>query len=173
MFKSDLLGGTNVYKKLFIGVAGLLFLIFILNYFNQANEISNSINQEAGQVEVTGKIENKDNALAALKVLETNLEAANQEDIDLYVRTLVPSARESTKEEMSTFFKEFDVEHTLLEFKVTKEYENRIQVQARQKTINKGTNKYRNHITEANHTFVKIEDQWFIEETAMSDTQFI
>lgn len=162
-----------MYKKIFIAVAGLLFLIFVLNYFNKANELSDSINQEAGQVEITGKIENKDDALAALKVLETNLQAATDEDIDLYISTLVPSAREATQKEMSAFFEEYDVEHTLLEFKVTKEDGTRIQVQARQKTVNKGTNKYRNHITVANHTFVKMDGEWFLEETAMSDTQFI
>lgn len=162
-----------MYKKIFIAVAGLLFLIFVLNYFNKANELSDSINQETGQVEVTGKIENKDDALAALKVLETNLQAATDEDIDLYISTLVPSAREATQKEMSAFFEEYDVEHTLLEFKVTKEDGTRIQVQARQKTVNKGTNKYRNHITVANHTFVKMDGEWFLEETAMSDTQFI
>ena len=162
-----------MYKKIFIAVAGLLFLIFVLNYFNKANELSDSINQEAGKVEVTGKIENKDDALAALKVLETNLQAATNEDIDLYISTLVPSAREATQKEMSAFFEEYDVEHTLLEFKVTKEDGTRIQVQARQKTVNKGTNKYRNHITVANHTFVKMDGEWFLEETAMSDTHFI
>lgn len=162
-----------MYKKMFIAVAGLLFLIFVLNYFNKANELSDSINQEAGQVEITGKIENKDDALAALKVLETNLQAATDEDIDLYVSTLVPSARDATQKEMSAFFEEYDVEHTLLEFKVTKEDGTRIQVQARQKTVNKGKNKYRNHITVANHTFVKMDGEWFLEETAMSDTQFI
>lgn len=162
-----------MYKKIFIAVAGLLFLIFVLNYFNKANELSDSINQETGQVEVTGKIENKDDALAALKVLETNLQAATDEDIDLYISTLVPSAREATQKEMSAFFEEYDVEHTLLEFKVTKEDGTRIQVQARQKTVNKGKNKYRNHITVANHTFVKMDGEWFLEETAMSDTQFI
>ena len=162
-----------MYKKMFIAVAGLLFLIFVLNYFNKANELSDSINQEAGQVEITGKIENKDDALAALKVLETNLQAATDEDIDLYVSALVPSARDATQKEMSAFFEEYDVEHTLLEFKVTKEDGTRIQVQARQKTVNKGKNKYRNHITVANHTFVKMDGEWFLEETAMSDTQFI
>lgn len=162
-----------MYKKMFIAIAGLLFLIFVLNYFNKANELSDSINQEAGQVEITGKIENKDDALAALKVLETNLQAATDEDIDLYVSTLVPSARDATQKEMSAFFEEYDVEHTLLEFKVTKEDGTRIQVQARQKTVNKGKNKYRNHITVANHTFVKMDGEWFLEETAMSDTQFI
>ncbi|GGI65575.1 MULTISPECIES: hypothetical protein [Enterococcus] len=162
-----------MYKKMFIGVAGILFLIFVLNYFNQANKISDNINQEAGEVEVTGKINNQEEALAALAVLEKNLQAANDEDLDLYVSTLVPSAREATKKEMAAFFEEYDVEHTLLEFKVTKDDGERIQVLARQKTINKGSNKYRNHITEANHTFVKIDGEWFLEETSMSDTQFI
>ncbi|MFC7054820.1 hypothetical protein ACFQOY_02440 [Enterococcus alcedinis] len=94
-----------MYKKMFIGVAGILFLIFVLNYFNQANKISDNINQEAGEVEVTGKINNQEEALAALAVLEKNLQAANDEDLDLYVSTLVPSAREATKKKWPPFLR--------------------------------------------------------------------
>lgn len=159
-------------KKMFIGVVGLLFLIFVLNYFNKATEISDNITQEAGEVEIKGKIKNQEDVLAAFALLEKNLQAANDEDLEAYASTLVPSAREATKKEMATFFKEFDVKHTLLSFEVTKEDGERILVKARQKTVNEGKNEYRDHITEANHTFVNIDGEWLLEETAMSDTQF-
>lgn len=159
-------------KKIFIGAAGLIFLVFILNYFNKANEISNEINREPGQVEIKGKVTNEQDVLAVYELLEKNLQAANDEDIETYLSTLVPSAREATKKEMIPFFEKYDVKHTLVAFEVTKEDGKRILVKARQKTVNEGKEKYRNHITEANHTFVKVDGEWLLEETAMSDTQF-
>ncbi|MHC5268728.1 hypothetical protein ACYSNO_06000 [Enterococcus sp. LJL98] len=159
-------------KKILIGLAGLIFLVFVLNYFNQASEISNQINQKPGQVEIKGKITNEEDVLAVYALLEKNLQAANEEDLETYLSTLVPEAREATKKEMVPFFETYDVKHTLVSFEVIKEDGERILVKARQKTVNEGTEKYRNHITEANHTFVKIDGEWLLEETAMSDTQF-
>lgn len=159
-------------KKMFIGVVGLLFLVFILNYFDKANEISNNITQEAGEIEIKGKITNQEDVQAVFDLLEKNLQAANDEDLETYLSTLVPDAREATKKEMAPFFKTYDVKHTLLAFEVRKEDGERILVKTQQRTENKGTEEFRNHVTEANHTFVKIDGEWFIEETAMSNTQF-
>lgn len=160
-------------KKGLIALAGVLFLILIVNYFNKAQNITDNINQEAGQVEVTGKIENQTEALAALAVLETNLAAANDKDIERYASTLVPEAREATKKEIEKTFAEYDLEHTLLSFEVLSQTDDLLQVKTQQKTINLGKNKYRNHITEAHHTFVKEDGQWLIKEVSMSNTQFI
>ena len=160
-------------KKGLIALAGVLFLVLLVNYFNKAQNITDNISQEAGQVEVTGKIENQTEALAALAVLETNLAAANDKDIDRYVNTLVPEAREATKKEIEKTFAEYDLEHTLLSFEVLSQTDDLLQVKTQQKTINLGKNKYRNHITEAHHTFVKEDGQWLIKEVSMSNTQFI
>ncbi|MBM7709988.1 hypothetical protein [Enterococcus lemanii] len=160
-------------KKGFIAVAGLLFLVLIVNYFNQAQEITDNIQQEAGQVEITGKIKDETQAQAALAVLQTNLTAANEKDLALYIQTLVPEAREATKSELEKTFAEYDLEHTLLSFEVMKQTDDLLQVKTQQKTINLGKNKYRNHITEAHHTFVKEDGQWLIKEVSMSNTQFI
>lgn len=160
-------------KKGLIALAGVLFLVLLVNYFNKAQNITDNISQEAGQVEVTGKIENQTEALAALAVLETNLAAANDKDIERYASTLVPEAREATKKETEKTFAEYDLEHTLLSFEVLSQTDDLLQVKTQQKTINLGKNKYRNHITEAHHTFVKEDGQWLIKEVSMSNTQFI
>lgn len=160
-------------KKGLIALAGVLFLVLLVNYFNKAQNITDNISQEAGQVEVTGKIENQTEALAALAVLETNLAAANDKDIERYASTLVPEAREATKKEIEKTFAEYDLEHTLLSFEVLSQTDDLLQVKTQQKTINLGKNKYRNHITEAHHTFVKEDGQWLIKEVSMSNTQFI
>lgn len=160
-------------KKGLIALAGVLFLVLLVNYFNKAQNITDNISQEAGQVEVTGKIENQTEALAALAVLEANLAAANDKDIERYASTLVPEAREATKKEIEKTFSEYDLEHTLLSFEVLSQTDDLLQVKTQQKTINLGKNKYRNHITEAHHTFVKEDGQWLIKEVSMSNTQFI
>lgn len=160
-------------KKGLIAVAGLLFLILIVNYFNKAQNITDNINKEAGQVEVTGKMKDQTEALAAMAVLEENLKAANDKDIERYISTLVPEAREATKKEIEKTFAQYDLEHTLLSFEVLKQTDDLLQVKTQQKTINLGKNKYRNHITEAHHTFVKENGQWLIKEVSMSNTQFI
>lgn len=160
-------------KKGLIALAGVLFLVLLVNYFNKAQNITDNISQEAGQVEVTGKIENQTEALAALAVLEANLAAANDKDIERYASTLVPEAREATKKEIEKTFAEYDLEHTLLSFEVLSQTDDLLQVKTQQKTINLGKNKYRNHITEAHHTFVKEDGQWLIKEVSMSNTQFI
>lgn len=159
-------------KKVFVGIAGLIFLIFILNNVNKANDMNDKINQEAGAVEIKGNITNEEDVYAVYDLLERNLQAANDEDVETYLQTLIPEAREATKKEMTTFFETYDVEHTLLSFEVRKEDGERILVKTQQRTVNEGTEEFRNHITEANHTFVKIDGEWFIEETAMSNTQF-
>ena len=46
-------------------------------------------------------------------------------------------------------------------------------VAAQQKTVNQGQNDYRDHITQAHHTFVLENGQWKIKETVMTNTEFI
>jgi ketosteroid isomerase-like protein len=46
-------------------------------------------------------------------------------------------------------------------------------VAAQQKTISPKDSSYRDHITEAYHTFVKEADGWKIQETVMTNTEFL
>ena len=79
----------------------------------------------------------------------------------------------ATKKEMDQFFKDYDLSHELLSFKVVKQESDSMLVEARQQTLNVGKKKYRNHITQAHHTFVKVGEEWLIKETSMTDTEFI
>ena len=124
-------------------------------------------------VSITGKVTNKTDAQACLTQLKANLAAATNEDGEAYVATLVESARKATKKEMAQFFKEYDLSHQLLSFNVVKQEDTSMIIEAQQKTINLGKKKYRNHITQARHTFVKVADVWLIKETSMTNTDFI
>lgn len=157
-------------NKLFLIMISLLALVVIFSVLT--NRSSDKIATNTA-IEIEGTISNQEDALAAFETLETNLKAANDEDVDLYVTTLVSDAREDTKKEMQAFFDEYDLENTLLSFKVLKQEKNRMLIETQQKTINKGKNKYRNHIAEAHHTFVKENGKWVIEETNMTNTHFV
>lgn len=133
--------------------------------------------QSESGIKITGNIKNKKVIEDGIEVIETNLKAVNKKDMPTYLSTLVKSAQEDTKEEMSQFFKEFTVENELLEIKVLDETTDRLLLQAQQKTTapsdKKQKEKYRNHISTANHTLVKEDGEWKIAETIMTDTQFI
>lgn len=157
-------------NKLFLIMISLLALVVIFSVLT--NRSSDKIATNTA-IEIEGTISNREDALAAFETLETNLKAANDEDVDLYVTTLVSDAREDTKKEMQAFFDEYDLENTLLSFKVLKQEKNRMLIETQQKTINKGKNKYRDHIAEAHQTFVKENGKWVIEETNMTNTHFV
>ncbi len=158
-------------KKIIVGLLAVLLLVWAGNFVIRKQRTVEI--PTASGITIQGMITDQDAALAAFATLETNLKAANAEDVELYVSTLVTSAHEETKKEMRKFFKAYDIEHTLLSFEVVKQEDNRMLVKAQQKAINKGSKKYRDHITEANHTFTKENGKWVIEETAMSNTKFI
>jgi hypothetical protein len=157
-------------NKLFLGMISLLAIVIVFSVLTNRTNDNVTTNTD---IEIEGKISNQEDALAAFETLETNLQATNNEDVDLYVTTLVATAREDTKKEMQAFFDEYDLENTLLSFKVLKQEENRMLVETQQKTVNKGKNDSRDHIAEAHHTFVKENGKWVIEETNMTNTHFI
>ena len=133
--------------------------------------------QSESGITITGNIKNKEVIEEGITVIETNLKAVNQKDMSAYLSTLVNSAQADTKKEMKKFFKDFSVENELLEIKVLDETPDKLLLQAQQKTTapsnKKQKEKYRNHISTANHTLVKEDGKWKIAETIMTDTQFI
>lgn len=112
-------------------------------------------------------------AMQCFDLLQANLEAASSKDIDTYVATLVSTAQEETTNEMIPFFQEYTLAHTLLSFEVIKQDPSSMLVAAQQQTMNLGENSYRNHITQAHHTFVKEGNEWRIQQTVMTNTSFI
>lgn len=127
--------------------------------------------------QVEGKIQNMTVAEEAVQVIENNLQYASQEDMDGYVSTIISSAREETAAELATVFETYDLEHTLLSVEVLEQEDSRMLIRTQQQTVMidsiEGTEKYRNHIAEANYTMLLEEGEWKIEETVMTDTKFI
>lgn len=159
----------NKWLILLLSILGVLFLVNLTK--------PKPVLLGTSPVHVTGKITNEREITAAIDLIQTNLEAASTEDIDTYVSTLIKSAQTDTRPEMEAFFQDYHLEHTILDVKVIKQQANEIMLQVSQQTVTqkgkKQKKKYRNHISEANHTLIKEEGQWKIAETAMSDTRFI
>lgn len=161
-------------KKIIYGLSliGLIFLIGI--NFNKANKLEHDQASDAmTSDQITGHISNEADVNETYNVLQENLKAANEKDVTAYTNTLITSAREETAKEMTPFFNDYDLENSLISFDVKKQSDDKIIVGTKQKTINKGTKEYRDHVTHATHTFVKEDGQWRIAETAMTKTDFI
>lgn len=157
-------------KKIMLLLALLLLLFMGAGYLKDATDIAEASNE---QVTLTGKITDKEEAQKTLQLLTENLDAASQKDVQRYVDTLVTSAQDSTAKEMTLFFKTYTLEHRLLSFQVVKQETDHMLVKTKQQTLNRGTSHYKDHITYANHTFVKEGNKWKIEETIMTQTEFI
>lgn len=155
------------YRLFFIG------LLFICGLFFYQQTTSRSTETTIADLQVTGAVTDSSAAQACLTVLKQNLEAASHKDVEDYTATLVASARESTAKEMRVFFAKYNLTHELLSFEVVKQETDSMLVAAQQKTINQGQNDYRDHITQAHHTFVLENGQWKIKETVMTNTEFI
>lgn len=156
-------------KKKILIISGIL--IFVLVTFSLFSPFKKSI--ETDTLKITGKFKDEETAKTLLTRLETNIKAANEKDMDTYLETLTSEKREDTKKEMSAFFKEYDIQTELLSFEIKKQDVDHALVQTQQKSINHGNNKYRNHIAEANHTFIKRDSKWYIDQSVMSNTKFI
>ncbi|MEG0284905.1 MAG: hypothetical protein RR494_03325 [Vagococcus sp.] len=155
-------------KKILIISGILIFTIITISLFSPFKK-----SLQTDTLKITGKFKDEKTAKELLACLEKNINAANNKDMDTYLETLTPEKREDTKKEMTSFFKEYDIQTELLTFDIKKQDDDHALVQAQQKSINHGDNKYRNHIAEANHTFVKIDGNWYIDQSVMSNTKFI
>lgn len=77
---------------------------------------------------------------------------------------------------MVDFFDKHDVSHQLVAFEVVVESEDQVVAKAKQITKNvsdSSKSTYRNHQAEVLHTFSKINGQWKITESAVTDVDFI
>lgn len=133
-------------------------------------------NLSEGNPEVSGNYANEENVFAAKELLEKNLQYAQEENIEGYLSTISTEAHADTREAMTIFFDTHTVSHTLLAFEVVEEYENELVVKSRQKTMgadDTGETEYRNHIAEVLHVFEKIEGEWKIIESSVTDINFL
>jgi ketosteroid isomerase-like protein len=164
--KTSLLRRTIIVSLL--AVVSLFFL-----YFLTTDSSAPVHAQPSEKLEMTGNITSQAAAEACLAVLKENLQAASDQDATAYAATLVAAARAETSQELADFFAEEQLQHTLLSFEVVKQETESMLVAAQQKTISPKDSSYRDHITEAYHTFVKEADGWKIQETVMTNTEFL
>ena len=159
-------------KKTLIVVFISIGVLILSGYQFQSTRITTAANEEETSL-IRGKISDQTAVDQCLALLQKNLTAANEKNVEDYVQTLVKDAQEPTRKEMRAFFSEYDLTHTLLSFTVVKQEKKSMLVRAEQKTINQGNNEFRNHISEANHTFVLEDSTWKIKETVMTNTEFL
>ncbi|MEC6746953.1 hypothetical protein VXN63_00250 [Marinilactibacillus sp. XAAS-LB27] len=112
-----------------------------------------------------------------IAVIKRNLEYAQNENIEQYITTIVNSAQVSTKTELSEFFDLYDMEHTILGIRILEQDANEMLIQVEQQSVAVHTAEeaepYRDHVSLANHTITKENEQWKIAETVMTETFFI
>ncbi|MGX7031070.1 hypothetical protein ACWN8B_06890 [Vagococcus zengguangii] len=160
-------------KKLLYGLAIIGLAILLIQNINKANQVVGSNNEPINEVTIRGKKAKTDEAKKALTLIEKNLEAANNEDMNTYLETVVSSAAKDTTKELQPFFDEYDVENTLISFEVKKASDTEMTIETQQRTINKGKKKYRNHIATVLHTLTKEDGEWKIKQSNMTNSEFI
>lgn len=138
------------------------------------------INPENVSYELESEIDvtNQEAVEEAAKVIEINMAAAESEDLDLYVTTIVSKAHENTREELSKFYEQYDLEHTILSINLLEEEEDTLLFEVFQQSVATYTSEeaegeYRDHLAVAHHTLVLEDGEWKISETAITDTYFI
>ncbi|PAV31222.1 hypothetical protein CIL05_00770 [Virgibacillus profundi] len=117
-----------------------------------------------------------ENAKAVKEVLEKNLQATQEEEMEAYLNTLVESGRESTKNEIEGFFKDYDIKYELLDFEVLEEEETKMKVESEQRAtaeyIAEGLS-YHDHIARMEQTFIVEDGDWRISESKIINTDII
>lgn len=113
----------------------------------------------------------------AVKVIEKNLTFAENEDINGYLSTIAKSDQNNTKSELTAFFRDYDLEHTILSVNVLDQEQTRMLIEVKQQTVlveaAEGAEDYRDHVSIANHTIIMENNEWKISETIMTETFFI
>lgn len=105
-----------------------------------------------------------------------NLKGVNEEDVEVYLSTITSKEREETGEVMTQFFEDFDVKQELLEFEITQIDPDAIVAKARQKAVGESIleeENYRNHIATVLVVFKEEEGEWRINESSITDIEFI
>lgn len=152
----------------------LFIVVFVLGLSTYL--ILKSPNANAGEsnkkLEVTGKVTNQQDADEAFELVKKNIKAVNDKNMDAYLDTLVPEGRKDTKKEIASFFKDYDIQQTLISFEVIKQEKDSMLVALEQKNVNKGNKEYRNHIAQIHDTIVKTNEGWKIKEAVVTNTNF-
>lgn len=121
-------------------------------------------------------ITNEEAAQEVKQVLEDNIAALNQEDMEGYLSTIAESAHEETREETKQFFEEYDIDYELLNAIVIEEEENKFVLEAEQRAQAVSAPKdteYRDHVSVNHHTFEKEKGEWKITGSQLVDIHYM
>ncbi|MDR3127702.1 MAG: hypothetical protein LBT99_00010 [Bifidobacteriaceae bacterium] len=168
---------NNKTKTVFFSFV-IIFIICLFGLITGllSDFVGTSIPTDYG-VSITGNVSDVVEAKSCLTVLVNNYQAVNQNNMEKYLLTIVPSKRQSTKIEIQTFFNNYKLNNSVEQFKILWQNTNNLQVQAAQKSIlvtaKDGASPYKNHISQINYDFVKTTNQWYIDSSVLVDNYFI
>ncbi|GHU35417.1 hypothetical protein FACS1894193_00940 [Bacilli bacterium] len=153
-------------KKILLFSTVLVLIIAAFQLYQTKSD--DSTQAKVNKIVITDKSEQ-----ALYDLINRNLTAINQKKMEDYLATLIPTARQNSQKEITTFLNSYTVKINLESFQVLKKDKTHCLIETKQKTINLGKNKYRNHISTANHTLTKLDGKWLIASTTMIDTEFL
>ena len=155
----------------------ILILLAPILFLSACHQVPSYQDPNTVEYSIEGDYEIDQDIKEAVKVIEKNLKYAENKDMNGYLSTIVPDAREETEKELASFFEEYDLEHTILSVEVLEKESDIMLLRVEQQTIvldsADDTPAYRNHIAEANHTMIKVKGMWMIEETIMTDIFYL
>lgn len=109
-------------------------------------------------------------------IIEKNLEAATNKDIDSYLSTISSSAHNDTRVALEEFFGTYSVTHQLLDFEIIEEEDERVVAKTRQKTTEENGDsgdEYKDHLSEVLIILVKEGNEWKINESSITAIEFL
>lgn len=151
----------------------LIFLLFLTMLF--VPRLLTSIKNDRIIIDnfpVSGHIMDETTLKSVIATLKKNIEASNEENLDDYVQTLIPSARKETKQEIQSFFDTYDLHIKLISIEVLEQTNDRVKLRVVQQSENHNDAEYRNHEATVGMTFTKEDSQWLIAESMMENTKF-
>lgn len=123
-------------------------------------------------IKIIGKITDEDTLNTVIQILKTNVTAVNNKNIELYLSTISPEQRNSTKKEIAPIFNKFDLHTSIESIEIISQNTGQIKLKMIQQTTNLNNEHYRDHQSTAGITFHLINDHWFIVESIMENTEF-
>lgn len=156
-------------RKIGFSLMLVIFLSAIISAFIETDDQDTSVD---GMSEA--RIENVD-VQSALETLKINLESANEENVERYLKTIASTGREETENAMNEFFAIHNVTHELLSFEVVDQSQDKIVLETRQESIGSSSSseEYRDHKSEVLHVFVPEDGDWVISESSVKNIEFI
>lgn len=123
------------------------------------------------------EVEDQEAVDEAVAVVEKNIEAVEEQDMEKYLSTIVESGQQETKNELEEFFELYQLEHTALGITLLEEDDQSMLLEVMQQSIAEstaeGAEEYKDHIAVANYVLEKENEEWKISSTSIVENYFI